>query len=117
MSDALNLDLEVLSIEMERAKGESIALSFNSAQGQCERCRGAGFEKIEMQFLSDVFIRCPDCAGRRYRAHILEVKLTAAHKVADRRPAEIMRDPVRQAGLRPCRHPATAERADWRHRA
>ncbi len=51
------------------------AFSFNSAQGQCEQCRGAGFEKIEMQFLSDVFIRCPACAGRRYRAHILEVKL------------------------------------------
>ncbi len=51
------------------------AFSFNSTQGQCQRCRGAGFEKIEMQFLSDVFIRCPDCNGRRYRAHILEVKL------------------------------------------
>jgi len=49
------------------------AFSFNSAQGQCERCRGAGFEKIEMQFLSDVFVRCPDCNGRRYRAHILQV--------------------------------------------
>ena len=52
------------------------AFSFNSSQGQCQRCRGAGFEKIEMQFLSDVFIRCPDCDGRRYRSHILEVKLT-----------------------------------------
>lgn len=51
------------------------AFSFNSLQGQCERCRGAGFEKIEMQFLSDVFVRCPDCDGRRYRAHILEVKV------------------------------------------
>lgn len=51
------------------------AFSFNSGQGQCERCRGAGFEKIEMQFLSDVFIRCPECHGRRYREHILEVKL------------------------------------------
>jgi excinuclease ABC subunit A len=49
------------------------AFSFNSAQGQCECCRGAGFEKIEMQFLSDVFVRCPDCNGRRYRAHILEI--------------------------------------------
>ena len=49
------------------------AFSFNSAQGQCECCRGAGFEKIEMQFLSDVFVRCPDCKGRRYRAHILQV--------------------------------------------
>src|SRR4029077_20275726 len=51
------------------------AFSFNSAQGQCERCRGAGFEKIEMQFLSDVFIRCPECNGRRYRPHILELKV------------------------------------------
>jgi excinuclease ABC subunit A len=49
------------------------AFSFNSAQGQCERCRGAGFEKIEMQFLSDIFIRCPECNGRRYRPHILEI--------------------------------------------
>ena len=52
------------------------SFSFNSAQGQCERCRGAGFEKIEMQFLSDIFVRCPDCNGRRYRAHILEVKVS-----------------------------------------
>jgi excinuclease ABC subunit A len=51
------------------------AFSFNSGQGQCQRCRGAGFEKIEMQFLSDVFVRCPDCDGRRYRPHILEVKI------------------------------------------
>src|SRR5208337_896033 len=54
---------------------------FNSGQGQCERCRGAGFEKIEMQFLSDVFIRCPDCNGRRYRPHILEVKLSPKSNV------------------------------------
>jgi excinuclease ABC subunit A len=53
--------------------------SFNSPSGQCERCRGAGFEKIEMQFLSDVFIRCPECNGRRYRAHILEVKISPEH--------------------------------------
>ena len=62
--------------EAARQRGlNASAFSFNSAQGQCERCRGAGFEKIEMQFLSDIFIRCPDCAGRRYRGHILEVKL------------------------------------------
>jgi excinuclease ABC subunit A len=49
------------------------AFSFNSGQGQCEKCRGAGFEKIEMQFLSDVFVTCAECGGRRYREHILEV--------------------------------------------
>jgi len=64
--------------DLARQRGlKASAFSFNSTQGQCERCRGAGFEKIEMQFLSDIFIRCPDCGGRRYRAHILEVKLKA----------------------------------------
>jgi excinuclease ABC subunit A len=63
------------------------AFSFNSPQGQCERCRGAGFEKIEMQFLSDVFIQCPDCGGRRYRAHILEVKVQAPAARPGRRRA------------------------------
>ncbi len=62
--------------EAARQRGlNASAFSFNSGVGQCERCRGAGFEKIEMQFLSDIFIRCPDCAGRRYRPHILEVKI------------------------------------------
>jgi excinuclease ABC subunit A len=53
----------------------SSCFSFNSPQGQCERCRGAGFEKIEMQFLSDIYARCPDCQGRRYRSHILEISI------------------------------------------
>ena len=69
--------------ELARQRGlNASAFSFNSAQGQCERCRGAGFEKIEMQFLSDVFIRCPDCDGKRYRAHILEVRVpsTVSHE-------------------------------------
>jgi len=61
--------------EAKRRGYNASSFSFNSAQGQCDRCRGAGFEKIEMQFLSDVFIKCPVCNGRRYRDHILEVKL------------------------------------------
>ena len=65
----------------QRGLGAS-AFSFNSAQGQCERCRGAGFEKIEMQFLSDIFIRCPECNGRRYRPHILEVTIPAGRSPA-----------------------------------
>ena len=51
--------------------------SFNSALGQCEQCRGAGFEKIEMQFLSDIFIRCAVCHGRRFREHVAAVKVSA----------------------------------------
>ncbi|MDP6794604.1 MAG: excinuclease ABC subunit UvrA [Verrucomicrobiota bacterium] len=52
------------------------AFSFNSALGQCGHCRGTGFEKVEMQFLSDVFIKCPECNGRRYRDNVLEARLT-----------------------------------------
>ncbi len=64
--------------EPARQRGlNASAFSFNSGQGQCERCRGAGFEKIEMQFLSDVYIRCPECHGRRYRPHVLEIKIGA----------------------------------------
>ena len=47
--------------------------SFNSGEGRCPTCRGSGFEHIEMQFLIDVYLRCPDCDGRRYRPEVLEV--------------------------------------------
>ncbi|HYX66223.1 MAG TPA: excinuclease ABC subunit UvrA, partial [Burkholderiales bacterium] len=49
--------------------------SFNSGNGRCPTCGGNGFEHVEMQFLSDVYLRCPDCDGRRYRAEVLEAKL------------------------------------------
>ena len=50
--------------------------SFNAGNGRCPGCGGNGFEHVEMQFLSDVYLRCPDCNGRRYRAEILECKLS-----------------------------------------
>jgi excinuclease ABC subunit A len=50
--------------------------SFNSQRGHCATCRGAGFEKIEMQFLSDVMIRCAACGGRRYQARVAAVKVS-----------------------------------------
>ena len=51
------------------------AFSFNSPKGRCPRCGGAGFERVEMQFLADMELRCPDCAGRRYRDEVLAVTL------------------------------------------
>ncbi len=51
------------------------AFSFNSGSGRCERCGGTGFEKIEMQFLSDLYVRCAECEGRRFQPHVLKVKL------------------------------------------
>jgi len=49
--------------------------SFNSGDGRCPTCGGSGFEHVEMQFLSDVYLRCPDCDGKRYRPEILEVQI------------------------------------------
>ena len=51
------------------------AFSFNSGSGRCERCSGTGFEKIEMQFLSDLYVRCAECEGCRFQSHVLKVKL------------------------------------------
>ncbi|MBC7792388.1 MAG: excinuclease ABC subunit UvrA, partial [Clostridia bacterium] len=47
--------------------------SFNSGEGRCSTCQGEGFQKIEMQFLSDVYVPCPDCEGRRFSDDVLEV--------------------------------------------
>ncbi len=52
------------------------AFSFNSGSGRCERCSGTGYEKIEMQFLSDLYVRCSECEGRRFQPHVLKVKLS-----------------------------------------
>jgi excinuclease ABC subunit A len=48
--------------------------SFNVADGRCESCKGEGFEKIEMQFLSDVFISCPQCNGQRFKPEVLDIQ-------------------------------------------
>ncbi|WEN40549.1 UvrABC system protein A [Thauera sp. GDN1] len=48
--------------------------SFNAGTGRCPTCTGSGFEHVEMQFLSDVWLRCPDCDGKRYRPEILELQ-------------------------------------------
>ena len=47
--------------------------SFNGGAGRCPRCSGSGAEKIEMQFLADVFVTCPVCEGKRFQAHLLQV--------------------------------------------
>ncbi|MFN4329467.1 MAG: excinuclease ABC subunit UvrA [Limnobacter sp.] len=49
--------------------------SFNSGDGRCPMCGGNGFEHVEMQFLSDVYLRCGECNGTRYRPEALEVTI------------------------------------------
>ncbi len=64
-----------LLAETDQAKEQGIQagyFSFNTGQGRCDRCGGAGFEKIDMQFLSDLQVRCPDCDGKRFRHSALQ---------------------------------------------
>lgn len=48
--------------------------SFNVKGGRCEDCQGAGQKRVEMHFLSDVFVKCETCQGRRYNREILNIK-------------------------------------------
>ncbi|MFC1823392.1 excinuclease ABC subunit UvrA [Thermodesulfobacteriota bacterium] len=47
--------------------------SFNVDGGRCESCKGEGFEKVEMQFLADVYLVCGECGGRRFKKEVLDV--------------------------------------------
>ena len=48
--------------------------SFNVKGGRCETCQGNGFERLEMGFMSDVYIPCKDCRGKRYNRETLAIK-------------------------------------------
>jgi excinuclease ABC subunit A len=54
------------------------SFSFNSGNGRCPTCGGNGFEHVEMQFLSDVYLRCGDCDGSRYRSELLQIRIRGA---------------------------------------
>ena len=58
----------------QERKYSSGTFSFNSGNGRCPACNGNGFEHVEMQFLSDVYLRCPDCNGCRYREEVLDIR-------------------------------------------
>lgn len=53
---------------------ESGRFSFNVKGGRCEACQGDGIKKIEMHFLSDIYVPCEVCKGQRYNRETLEVK-------------------------------------------
>ncbi|HEV7734053.1 MAG TPA: excinuclease ABC subunit UvrA [Candidatus Binatia bacterium] len=61
--------------DLARLRGYTAAtFSFNVAGGRCETCTGEGFERIEMQFLSDVYVPCAECHGARFQPDVLEVR-------------------------------------------
>jgi excinuclease ABC subunit A len=63
--------------ELPEAKARGFTashFSFNVDGGRCDACQGAGYVEIDMQFLADIFMKCRECDGRRYRKEVLDVK-------------------------------------------
>lgn len=70
-------DIRKLYASLPEAKIRGYKLgrfSFNVKGGRCETCQGAGVKTIEMNFLPDVYVECPECRGRRYNRETLEVR-------------------------------------------
>ncbi len=57
----------------QEAGFSSSSFSFNSGDGRCDNCQGLGSERVEMQFLSDVFVPCPVCEGKRFKPEVLAI--------------------------------------------
>ncbi len=72
--DAIRAIYAKAALAVERGYTQG-TFSFNAGNGRCPTCSGSGFEHVEMQFLSDVYLRCPDCDGTRFRAEVREVKV------------------------------------------
>ncbi|MCB0311086.1 MAG: ATP-binding cassette domain-containing protein, partial [Bdellovibrionales bacterium] len=63
--------------ETDDAKSSALsksAFSFNVEGGRCPQCKGAGFVREDMQFLSDVYIPCEVCLGKRFQSSVLNVR-------------------------------------------
>ncbi len=63
------------ALELSKLRRYSASrFSFNLKGGRCEKCRGAGYEKLEMSFMPDLYVLCEDCRGQRYNEPTLEVR-------------------------------------------
>ncbi|AEA34534.1 excinuclease ABC subunit UvrA [Hippea maritima] len=70
-------DIRELFAQTEDAKLQGFTasrFSFNVKGGRCEKCKGEGYIRIEMQFLADVYVKCDVCGGKRYNEATLNVK-------------------------------------------
>ncbi|HVJ59814.1 MAG TPA: excinuclease ABC subunit UvrA, partial [Burkholderiaceae bacterium] len=83
-------------VAVERGYGPGM-FSFNAGDGRCPTCGGNGFEHVEMQFLSDVYLRCPDCDGKRFRPEVLEIALERSFEGRKLSVADVLDLTVSQA--------------------
>ncbi|MCF6150493.1 MAG: excinuclease ABC subunit UvrA [Candidatus Kuenenia sp.] len=60
--------------EAKTRKLNTGSFSFNVTGGRCEFCEGAGYVKVDMQFLADIFVTCEKCNGKRFNKKVLDVK-------------------------------------------
>ncbi|HET7537343.1 MAG TPA: excinuclease ABC subunit A, partial [Candidatus Didemnitutus sp.] len=67
-------ELYAATPEAQEAGFSPSSFSFNSGDGRCDHCQGLGSERVEMQFLSDVFVPCPICSGRRFKPEVLAIQ-------------------------------------------
>ena len=56
--------------------------SFNVKGGRCEACEGNGKNKLEMDFLADIWVQCPVCAGKRFNRETLQIQFKD-HSISD----------------------------------
>jgi len=78
-------DIRHLFVQMPEAKRRGYKpgrFSFNVAGGRCEACEGNGSNRLEMDFLADVWVTCPICEGARFNRETLQVKFKE-HSISD----------------------------------
>ena len=92
---------------LSRVRGYSPGrFSFNLPGGRCERCKGDGMVKLDMQFLADVFVECESCKGQRYNRETLEVRFRG-YNIAD-----ILRMTISEARELFVKHPSILRKLD-----
>jgi excinuclease ABC subunit A len=67
-------DLYATTPAAQAAGFSASSFSFNGGDGRCDHCQGLGSERVEMQFLSDVFVPCATCGGRRFKPEVLAIR-------------------------------------------
>jgi excinuclease ABC subunit A len=69
-------EIRKLFAKLDAAKAAGMLpghFSFNGGDGRCPTCSGLGYERIEMQFVSDLFVPCETCEGQRFKPEVLEI--------------------------------------------